>query len=410
MTFGFVQSAAAKAAGPTLIADGARGSDSVIPFSMAALVPRDCRVRQAEVGAVLIASEAREEMYSCPTPTTPSRCVHPALGPVRSTGGGANASLLVVWRSRWWFNYAETMTRVVSHAVHLAHSKQPVHFFFPPVQGASSWPPPFYSRLFKAFGSVHWTARTLRAHSFQAVWTCCVNGGPSGDPHYVASGHHVLQRKTLGTFNLTLRRTVDEFDNETAYETAVLALGVRHSRRRQMLFVNRTGPRQISNLPSLLESCSALPGLSCRAIDFGAISYRTAVTTLNSHTDVLVGMHGADLANSYFLADGAVVIEVFGVAFGTQPTYGTAHFSLLNLTGVVHQRIMTAETQPACVSSARVACSRAGILSNQQRIGCFLPRVIDCAVSVKWDALLALLRRSWRGSGRGSGHEATHGA
>ena len=89
---------------------------------------------------------------------------------------------------------------------------------------------------------------------------------------------------------------------------------------RQVVYVKRRGKRRILNLPSLASWCTGgvLQGTSCRQWEFGG--GLAADMGAMRQASVLVGMHGAGLANAFFMPRGSSVIEVRPYGFeGTWP-------------------------------------------------------------------------------------------
>lgn len=94
----------------------------------------------------------------------------------------------------------------------------------------------------------------------------------------------------------------------------------RHARELRVLFVNRTRTkfsRSLSNMGYLLRQCNQgsrrwqPPGwkIICRAHEFGATGLEHDIRAAR-RADVLVGTHGAGLANAFFMRRGAALVEV----------------------------------------------------------------------------------------------------
>ena len=101
----------------------------------------------------------------------------------------------------------------------------------------------------------------------------------------------------------------------------------RPDRTLRVVFVNRTRTkfsRSLANLGYLLKSCARhprfIPGwrVECHAHEFGRGLAADVISA--RHSDVLVGTHGAGLANAFFMRRGASLVEVRPYRFeGTWP-------------------------------------------------------------------------------------------
>jgi uncharacterized membrane protein YgcG len=82
--------------------------------------------------------------------------------------------------------------------------------------------------------------------------------------------------------------------------------------RLEVIFIKREGGRRIVNLPRLLSACRsrlARCGVRCRGYTFGKRSVAEDAAEVAS-ADVLVGTHGAGLANAFFMHRGSAVVEI----------------------------------------------------------------------------------------------------
>ena len=122
-----------------------------------------------------------------------------------------------------------------------------------------------------------------------------------------------------------------------------------------------------------------------------------AVALLQS-TSILVGIHGADLANAYFLPANATVVEVLGEHFASGVTYAFRAYQRLAQTHLLHKRLVVQESDPACVKAALAWCARQNSTMVVMRPEegpkpCDAKdRLIDCPVDVHWSQLGGLLR------------------
>ena len=272
--------------------------------------------------------------------------------------------VLLVWRSRFWFNFYEFLVRLAGTAQEFQSYQPNLHFYLPrPFQ-------PFYRPLLEAFGPVL-AGVEANGTEYESVWQCCFE-------HLMPDrrGREALLESTLTYHGIAYRAT-------TTWP-------------RQIIFANRTGSRQISNLPQLLARCSSSTA-TCSVVDFGELTLARTVALLQG-ADALVGMHGADLANGLFLSNGSLIVEILGITFASPGSYGPSRYKFLNGTGLVHRQILAPESDPLCAArplaaSSNCTASHAASVCRAQHL---FPVVINCAVTVREDALLWV----WEGATR----------
>lgn len=312
-------------------------------------------------------------------------CVQPKLLPLqRAEDRERPRPTLIVWRSRFQSNFGDFAGRVLQKAswlAGLAQAGRPLHFFLAPADVDSMGNPinmslteaqPFHwaERWLAPFGSVNLTIDTIINREFAGVWRCCIN--TRGFSHAAR----------LSMVNATLKHfSIEATSAEKAASTTYL----------RVLFAQRTeSPRRIFNLDALLEQCQHHYALRCRAVDFARMTFRKVVQLVNLETDVLVGMHGAELANGYFMRNGMALIEIFGRSFGRPGSYGLRNYAgLFSRSGLIHERLVVPESDDACAQRAEAYCAPFHLRPH----ACVLPIVIDCAVKVSWDELLRVLSR-----------------
>ena len=277
--------------------------------------------------------------------------------------------VLLAWRSRFWFNFYDFMIRVVMMAPYLV--RQPVQFWLPEPRMS------FYEPVLSAFGTVHQAMNATDGREYDAIWLCCIQ-----DRTISRDGRNDFRRRTLEHLGL-------------AYRESVLLEGTHNPLRRHVVFANRTDGRKLSTLDQLLAGCSKDAALVCSVANFATVSYAQSTAMLQG-ADALVGIHGADLANSYLMADGALLVEVLGNSFGGHPrSYGLAAYKETNQTGLVHRRLYASETDPACAETAMARCANASASVLTASVACLSSKVwgltINCAVDVLWHDLRELL-------------------
>ncbi|CAL8463209.1 g2743 [Coccomyxa elongata] len=97
----------------------------------------------------------------------------------------------------------------------------------------------------------------------------------------------------------------------------------------KVAFIERRKSRHILNLKDLINECNELTvgeafdlrAVQCTAVSFDDVGNFTALLAELQTIDILVGVHGAGLVNTYFLRPGAAFVEIFPCRF--------AHPSLL---------------------------------------------------------------------------------
>lgn len=329
--------------------------------------------------------------YTCDTrPAEDNLCEYPRLEPAHAgRNGDQKLPELVVWRSRYWYNFGEFMHRVMDVSPSLAQRSNVTFFLAPPANAThanpkaaaavAAWPPPHISSVLSAFGDVHFDSSAILNRTFETAWLCCLN-----DIDHKRAGREALATRTLAHLHVDIG---DSLDAESATLTADPPV-------RNVRIINRTDTRLISNLDELLAACARRADLSCSPVTFDSMSFSDSVRLMNTATDALIGMHGAGLVNAFFLRSGAHVVEIYGQNFGRAPSFGLYHFAALNETGLHHQRMWVPESEPSCVAAAETRCPMPFDSSSYEdcRLEHMLPLLIDCPVTVDWASLERLFR------------------
>ena len=295
------------------------------------------------------------------------------------------------------------MTRLVRVAPMLATLAPPVTILVPPVNGTSRTPA-FYRRMLSAFGNVvesldFMNSSPTSPHADQlgsapfvftvrAAMLCCVNS------HLMsAEGRRLLLAKTLARWRMPVPPP-----------PPLESRGRSSARARVVRIIKRSGPRQISTHAQLLRTCRTQERAphtiyQCVSIEFRELPV-AAVLAFMRNTSILVGIHGADLANALFLPPNATVVEVFGRHFASPPTYGMRAFEHLAKTRLRHRRLIVDESDSTCVFNAYQRCTNVSEVVLRVEEG---PKpctakdfLIDCPVNVYWPHLAGLLAHKSR--------------
>ena len=265
----------------------------------------DCVVVRGPLRAS--ANRSAQTHYTCHTkPASAARVALPQLeAHINSEQGGRRPrGTLLVWRSRYWWNFGELAMRVVRMADSLSALAQPLIILVPPVR--SGWTPPaFYRALLAPFGSVHVEAEAaIAANTDAPAWVsarlCCINSlimDSVGRQVFRDRMHaHHLAQPTLESRHAVPRAALSG------------ALSAGSTRASVLRLIRRTGPRQLNTHVQLLADChdrritrafasmevrfGAAPP-ECLQIEFGngALPLHRALEE-TQQADVLVGVHG----------------------------------------------------------------------------------------------------------------------
>ena len=260
----------------------------------------------------------------------------------------------VVYFSRYYTNYAEFVTRFMSFTSTLTEN---VTFSVPYL--APNDHRDFHAGLLAPWGGVH-PHDSVRG-TFRKLVQCCINRRPM----LTKAQRLAFQSRLVRYYRVPV----------PAFETTAPP---------SIRFVTRADSRNIANVDSLVEECRRVY-VRCAIIGF---HNQTLVQSLSlmRQTRVLVGMHGSDLANAFFMDTGAVV-EIFGTTFGSHGTYGMQHFAGLNHSGIYHRRMVYADDGSCGARLRETHCNR----GDRCRSGVF-EIAINCPVSVGWGNLQPILQ------------------
>tara|TARA_B100000683_G_scaffold208070_1_gene202141 strand:+ start:4155 stop:5138 length:984 start_codon:yes stop_codon:yes gene_type:complete len=262
----------------------------------------------------------------------------------------------VVYFSRYYTNYAEFVTRFMYFATMLTEN---VTFSVPYL--APSDRRDFHVSLLAPWGDVH-PHDSVRG-TFRKLAQCCINRRPA------------LSKAQRLAFQSRLVRYYHV--PAPAFETTSPP---------SIRFVKRADSRNIANVDALVDECRQV-FVRCAIIGFHNLTLMQSLSLMRQ-TRVLVGMHGSDLANAFFMDTGAVV-EIFGTTFGSRGTYGMQHFAGLNHSGIYHRRMVDADDGSCGARLRKTHCNRgSGCLSGS---GVY-EKAINCPVSVGWGSLQPILQ------------------
>eukprot|EP00884_Botryococcus_braunii_P013613 jgi/Botrbrau1/22252/Bobra.0138s0014.1 len=95
----------------------------------------------------------------------------------------------------------------------------------------------------------------------------------------------------------------------------------------QVTFIERHHKRRIINMDAMLDECNSWTPLHlgtqarCTSVQFERTDDWLTHFHVIRHTDILVGMHGAGLVNSFFLRRNAAFVEIFPCGIGGSPFF-----------------------------------------------------------------------------------------
>jgi len=162
----------------------------------------------------------------------------------------------------------------------------------------------------------------------------------------------------------------------------------------RVLLIQRQAPpwsdsiegRRISNFEKLLQQCNHASGLHCSSIYFEQLSFPQSLRALRE-SDVLVGVHGAGIANGIFLRHGSLVVEIFSSGFLAAgrpgfPVFGESKHTHVRTLGIGYRRIVASETDSWC----RQRQSKGNFRDAEKE------HLRDCDLTVKWEELDRAIR------------------
>jgi len=323
----------------------------------------------------------------------------PAPSPSSSCSAPNEQSPLIVWRSRWPYNYMELFSRILAAApVLLSHSDAELI-----VPGLPVTAPSFYSDLLTPLchrlhaGSRADSQRWLSGRRFSSGQLCCMNAAYAFNTSAVDAlvakilAHHRIPRRPPPAWapfivcnNVTasrdgLQRCLPPAPASALFEDARYALVFRLVTSRANLTASS---RSITNAESVLAECEAatLAAVSsasrCQRIRFPPeMPFAAALRQLQT-TTVLIGVHGAGLMNAIFMPRGSVLVEVFPSAF-VHDSFGPPKYAFLGASlGFGHVQMVAPETSRHCVERAHAQ----------------LELLRDCDVTLEWASVEGALR------------------
>ena len=350
-----------------------------------------------------------------PSPLLPPLLVPPPTPCARQSN--VEPSLLV-WRSRWPHNFMVFIYRVLVAAPSLLALPRPALVFVPAMPAAL---PAFYRDVLGPLGKVVTSAHGafLRGRAFNTGTLCCANSGSKLNRTAAEALIAFIRRHHLGP----LAEGAPSANALAAAAAAArargkpslpwLAFASSSTSRALVSFVDRaptqqpsepsvarlTGPRRshasraITNAEKLLDECSrsaaaADSPTSSRASECARLKlppevpFAKALAALGE-TTVLVGVHGAGLANAVFLPAGASVVEILPKGFSAPGSFAVTpdKYGWLRELGLRRVRLVAKETMPN-------ECASVHERARQQ-----WERLRDCDVTVSWAEVEAALEQ-----------------
>ena len=289
-----------------------------------------------------------------------------------------------MWRSRWAFNYFDFLSRVLSAAAWLLEARGPVlivvptspHLklprFYNDVCAARSEHVLYRQRVIRAtraitvgqvlaaFGTVTSDSHVLEGLEVPRTTVCCVNAGG----HYNVSAAAQLVARVLHHYGFG--RFVTHLRPSGAPPSSAAPGGLTLVSRTPPPWSKPPAQRAITTAARLLADCAAArirrslepAAAPCSMINFERSTFASTLEQLQ-RTSILVGMHGAGLANAIFLPPGGLLVEVLPSAFTAPPSFGLHKYDLLGDVGMVaRQQLIAKESSAACAAQARGVSER----------------------------------------------------
>lgn len=160
--------------------------------------------------------------------------------------------------------------------------------------------------------------------------------------------------------------------------------------------------RAITDVDTLLSRCNHR-ARSCSRLRFPPeVPFKAALSALHE-TDLLVGAHGAGLANAVFMREGASVVEILPAGFAQPGSFALTpdKYGWLSDLGIRRLRLVADETRPRLCAS------------ESERTRKVWERLRDCDVTVSWqqvEDVLLVGRPADAAQRRGAGHGSTAAA
>ena len=293
-------------------------------------------------------------------------------------------------RTRWPFNFMEFLSRLLSAAPSLLALPRPTTILIPGMPSI----PAFYEDLLSPIGKLESMPATqyLRGRSFSAATFCCINSLRLPlNRTAVATLIHRIRRHHLGPktrpptsmLHATAGAVVSLVDRAAPPPTSTRLV------RLPFKSIKRShASRAITTAAQLLDDCNNAAkrkssSNSCSRLRFPPeVSFATALESLST-TTVLVGVHGAGLANAVFLPQGAAVVEILPAGFAKPGSFAITpdKYGWLKELGLRRYRLVARETAPG--SCASVA----------ERLRKQWERMRDCDVNVSWAEVDKVLKK-----------------
>ncbi len=280
-------------------------------------------------------------------------------------------SALLLWRSRWPHNFMEFLSRALYAAPALlgVRDAAPLTVVVP---GLPKGVPSFYSDVLSPLGT---TVKgvvddAVRGGAFSSITSCCVNTRGAINRSAADAMLALIVRHHLG-HPRARPAPLPPLSAEPPWEVALV---------QRAPLTGGGSPleeRAISTEARLFDECVRRAG-SCVRVRFPPeATFAHALGALR-RANVLVGMHGAGLANAAFMRAGSAVVEVLGAGFASPGSFAIRpdKFGFLLELGIRRVRLVAPETSGLCARHRS------------------FERLRDCDVSFEWaDVERALQRR-----------------
>ena len=295
-------------------------------------------------------------------------------------GSHHTATPLIVWRSRWPHNFMEFISRVLVAAPWLLEAAQHSASVSVLVPGMPSGLPSFYGSIFGAIGAQIGSnaSAMLRGREVVAPTFCCVNSVVDLNLSAIERlltriRHHHLgdrwgQAPKPWPSRWLVRDAGNAHDPVSSAKIALIFRGGETTAKGGRAFASRA----IATADSLLDACSHRAA-SCTRIKFPPADTFSNALRLLLDVSVLVGMHGAGLANAVFMRAHSVVVEVLPEGFAQPGSFAITpdKYGWLNDLGLRRVRVVAQERSPLCATPSE----------RQHKVW---ERLRDCDVIISW--------------------------
>lgn len=271
-------------------------------------------------------------------PTLPSILLPQRAAEVACKANDSGIGPLIVWRSRWPYNYMEFVSRVLAAAPFLLTKSKATVL----VPGLLYPTPSFYDDILGVMGHrmVYSGPEYLSKHRYTSAMICCVNGRGSLNVSAVNVLTSLIMRRHSVAPPLQSIRSLELSSSTVAIIDRASLASPKIGRR-----------RAIVNVQELLDRCAQRAGRCTRLRFPPETAFATVLAALRD-VHVLCGMHGAGLTNTIFMRHGATLVEILPKAFAAPGSFGMDKFTFIAELGYRHVQLTADEAFQECVNSA----------------------------------------------------------